>query len=230
MVKRTGSDCRERSASVADYLHGYKRIALTALKPWDNNPRTHSPAQIEQLRASIREFGFTNPILIDESCTVIAGHGRIAAAKLEGIVDLPAIELHGLTKAQKRALVIADNQLALKSQWNVELLTFELEQLQAADFDLSLVGFEPFELNELMSTANDPNAAWRGMPSFSQEDQLGFRTLVVHFKDAAAVADFKRRIEQEFTDKARFIWHPFVPNDAVAHLGYVSEDAAAAAK
>ena len=63
MVKRTGSDCRERSASVADYLHGYKRIALTALKPWDNNPRTHSPAQIEQLRASIREFGFTNPIM-----------------------------------------------------------------------------------------------------------------------------------------------------------------------
>ena len=80
MVKRTGSDCRERSASVADYLHGYKRIALTALKPWDNNPRTHSPAQIEQLRASIREFGFTNPILIDESCTVIGKFAPLTEA------------------------------------------------------------------------------------------------------------------------------------------------------
>jgi hypothetical protein len=209
---------------VADYLHGYKRIALTALRPWENNPRTHSAQQIEQLRASIREFGFTNPILIDESCSVIAGHGRLAAAKLEGIVDLPAIELRGLTKAQKRALVIADNQLALKSQWNVELLTFELEALKAADFDLSLVGFEPFELNELLSAASDPNAEWRGMPGFSQQDQLGFRTLVVHFKDAEAVSDFKRLIGQEFTDKARFIWHPYVAPDAVAHLGYVSDD------
>jgi hypothetical protein len=190
------------------FVHAYKAVKLAELKPWPRNARMHSAAQIEQLRASIREFGFTNPILVDDAGTVIAGHGRIIAAKAEGLTELPAIELRGLTQTQKRALVIADNQLALKAEWNVELLTLELEQLQADEFAMPTLGFEAFELNELLGGVNDPNAIWQGMPGFEQENQPGFRKLVVHFADAAAVADFKRRIGQDFTDEAVYLWHP----------------------
>jgi hypothetical protein len=206
----------------AQLLHAYKAVAVASLKPWERNPRTHSPAQIEQLRASIREFGFTNPVLIDHNGLVIAGHGRIEAAKLEGLTDIPAIELRGLTTEQKRALVIADNQLALKAEWNVDLLKLELQALTGEGFDLSVLGFEPFELNELLGDPNDPNSEWRGMPEFGQEDKRGFRTLLVHFADAAAVEDFKRLIGQKFTDEARYIWHPKVERDRVGQLAYVS--------
>jgi len=132
-------------------LHGYKRVATAQVVPSGENPRTHSDTQIEQIRRSIREFGFTNPILIDEDNRLIAGHGRLQAAQAEGLTELPAIVVTGLTEAQKRALVIADNQLALNAGWDAELLKLNLETLQQEGVDLSIIGFSDEELAAILA-------------------------------------------------------------------------------
>ena len=112
------------------------------LIPYVNNSRTHSDEQITQVASSIKEFGFTNPILIDEDNSIIAGHGRLLAAKKLALVEVPCIILAGLTAAQKKAYVIADNQLALNSGWDVDMLKLEVMGLNELDFDTSLLGFD----------------------------------------------------------------------------------------
>lgn len=126
----------------------YKNIQ--DLIPYINNSRTHSDDQVNQVAASIKEFGFTNPILIDEDGGVIAGHGRLMAAKKLNIESIPTILLEGLTPAQRKAYVIADNKLALNSGWDNELLALEIEQLKELDFDIDLLGFDADELAELI--------------------------------------------------------------------------------
>lgn len=111
------------------------------LKPYENNPRQHSESQLDRLVRSIQEFGFTNPILVDADSNVIAGHGRLMAAELMGLATVPTIELKHLTVEQKRAYVIADNQLALNSTWDDDVLQAELEALGDAGYDLSLLGW-----------------------------------------------------------------------------------------
>lgn len=120
------------------------------LIPYVNNSRTHSDEQVTQIASSIKEFGFTNPVLIDEQGGVIAGHGRIMAGKKLGLEQLPTITLAGLTDAQKKAYVIADNKLALNADWDFELLRVEIEQLQELDFDIDLLGFDADELADLI--------------------------------------------------------------------------------
>jgi len=112
------------------------------LIPYANNSRTHSEKQIQQVAASIKEFGFTNPILIDEDNGIIAGHGRLQAAQLLGMDTVPTISLKGFTEAQKKAYVIADNKLALNSGWDDELLKIEIEALSDFDFDLDILGWD----------------------------------------------------------------------------------------
>ncbi len=118
----------------------YKDTSI--LIPYVGNSRTHSDAQVKQIAASIQEFGFTNPILIDENSSVIAGHGRILAAELIEQKQVPCIVLSDLTKAQHKALVIADNQLALNADWDLDKLTLELESLKELDFDIDILGFD----------------------------------------------------------------------------------------
>ena len=120
------------------------------LIPYVNNSRTHSDAQIAQIAASIKEFGWTNPILVDGDKGIIAGHGRLLAARKLGHTKVPTIELKHLTAAQRKAYVIADNQLALNAGWDTTLLTLELQELQKLDFDLNLLGFDPKELDKLL--------------------------------------------------------------------------------
>ena len=122
------------------------------LIPYAKNPRTHSEAQIAQLTAAILEYGFTNPILIDERKALIAGHGRLAAAIRAGLKKIPTITLAGLTDDQRRALVIADNKLALNAGWDVDVLKVELADLQIGGFDLGLTGFSTLELTDLFAT------------------------------------------------------------------------------
>jgi DNA modification methylase len=124
---------------------------LAALTPFANNPRTHSDAQVAEIAASIREFGWTNPILVDGANGIIAGHGRLLAARQLGMTTVPVIELAGLSEAQKRAYVIADNKLALNAGWDNDLLALELGDLQGLGFDLSLTGFSDDELAGLLS-------------------------------------------------------------------------------
>ena len=124
----------------------YKTVSLASLIPYARNARTHSDAQVAQIAASIREFGFTNPVLIDGERGIIAGHGRVLAARKLGMTEVPTIELSHLTPAQKRAYILADNRLALSAGWDVDLLRIELGDLQTEGFDLSLTGFDPGEI------------------------------------------------------------------------------------
>jgi DNA modification methylase len=122
------------------------------LIPYAANSRTHSDAQVAQIAASIKEFGWTNPILIDDDNTIIAGHGRLLAARKLGMEEVPAIILDHLTKAQQRALVIADNQLALNAGWDMDMLKAEIEDLSLEDFNLELLGFDDDFLDGLLET------------------------------------------------------------------------------
>ena len=128
------------------------RVPVSALKPYDRNARTHSPKQIRQLAASIEEFGFTNPVLIDSNRRIVAGHGRVDAAKLLGLDSVPVICLDDLTEAQIRAYVIADNKLAENAGWDRELLGLELKCLTELeiDFDATITGFEVAEIDVLV--------------------------------------------------------------------------------
>lgn len=128
-----------------------KLIPINNLVPYINNARTHSPAQINKLRSSLREFGFVNPIIVDKDFSVIAGHGRLIAAKEEGFKEVPCVFADYLTEAQKKAYIIADNRYAEDAGWDEELLRLEIESLEGMDFDLGLLGFEPTELNQLLT-------------------------------------------------------------------------------
>src|ERR1035437_1141991 len=125
--------------------------AIERLIPFARNPRTHSDAQIAQIAAGIAEFGFNNPILVDTKAGIIAGHGRLLAARKLGLTEVPVIVLDHLSEAQKRAYIIADNQLALNAGWDEALLRSELAALQQEDFNLGLVGFEDDELARLLA-------------------------------------------------------------------------------
>lgn len=124
-------------------------VPIAKLVAYVNNARTHSPEQIVKLRSSLREFGFINPVIIDRDYGVIAGHGRILAAKEEGITEVPCVFADHLTEAQKKAYIIADNRMAMDAGWDEELLRVEIEALQAADFDPLLTGFDADELADL---------------------------------------------------------------------------------
>jgi ParB family transcriptional regulator, chromosome partitioning protein len=123
---------------------------ISSMNPYGKNARTHTDEQIKQVMASIKEFGWTNPILLDGKSGVIAGHARLEAAKRMGIDDVPCIELSGLSEAQKRAYIIADNKLALNAAWNDDTLRLELIDLKDLDFNLDLIGFNGEELAEIM--------------------------------------------------------------------------------
>lgn len=126
-------------------------VSIDKLVPYVNNARTHSPEQINKLRSSLREFGFINPVIIDKDYGVIAGHGRLMAAKEEGIDEVPCVLVDYLTDAQKKAYIIADNRFAQDAGWDEELLRIEIESLQAEAFDISLTGFEDQELVDLFN-------------------------------------------------------------------------------
>jgi len=132
-----------------------EQISIQALIPYARNSRTHSDAQVAQIAASIREFGFTNPVLIDKDGGIIAGHGRVLGARKLGLSEVPCIRLSHLTDAQKRAYVIADNKLALNAGWDSEALQVELADLNSAGFNMDLLGFGVDDLAEAMGMGGD---------------------------------------------------------------------------
>lgn len=132
-----------------------KLIETSKLIPYVNNARTHSPAQVMKLRSSLREFGFINPVIIDRDLNVIAGHGRIMAAKEEGIKEIPCVFVDYLTEAQKKAYILADNRMAMDAGWDEELLKIEIEALQAEAFDIGLTGFDEKEIADLFASGDD---------------------------------------------------------------------------
>lgn len=137
------------------------RRPISELIPYARNARTHSPEQIRQLRASLREFGFVNPVLIDSAGNIIAGHGRVLAAEAEGMDEVPCVLVEHLSDAQRRAYILADNRLAEMSGWDLDMVALELEDLQLEGIDLSITGFSEADLE-----MEDPNAE----PEAAQDD------------------------------------------------------------
>ncbi len=127
-----------------------EQVAVESLIPYARNSRTHSDEQVAQIAASINEFGWTNPILIDGKSGIIAGHGRLLAARKLGMKEVPVIQLSGMTDTQKKAYIIADNKLALNAGWDDELLKLELDELHDEGFDMGLIGFNADDLSKLM--------------------------------------------------------------------------------
>ena len=137
-------------------LLAVKYRAISELKPYDRNARTHTDEQVGQVMASIKEFGWTNPVLIDDTGGIIAGHARVEAAKRMGADKVPTIQLSRLSEAQKRAYILADNKLALNAGWDEALLAIELSDLKDIDYNLTLTGFDIAEINGLLTTAASP--------------------------------------------------------------------------
>lgn len=133
----------------------FQLVESNKLIPYVRNSRTHSAEQILKLRASLREFGFVNPVIIDKDYNVLAGHGRIEAAKAEGIKEIPCVFADHLTAAQKKAYIIADNRMALDAGWDDELLAVEMEELQDLGFDLGLTGFDESEIADLFNCESE---------------------------------------------------------------------------
>jgi 3'-phosphoadenosine 5'-phosphosulfate sulfotransferase (PAPS reductase)/FAD synthetase len=190
-------------------------MPISKLKPYERNARTHSEDQIAQLMASIKEFGWTNPVLIDDKGSIVAGHARVEAAKRLGQTEVPTIRLSGLTQTQARAYVIADNKLALNADWDEELLELELTDLKALDFDLNLIGFDDKELEKLFLVAPEkpePIAIQKSAdltslaPNEEERKILEGRTLLVEFsggKDSSAVAIWTKH----YFPKAKIFLH-----------------------
>ena len=133
-------------------------VPTDRLIPYVNNARTHSAEQVNKLRASLREFGFVNPVIVDRDLNVIAGHGRILAAKEEKIPEVPCVYVDYLTEAQKKAYILADNRMAMDAGWDEELLRVEIEALQAEAFDVSLTGFDEKEISDLFKDSDGTGA------------------------------------------------------------------------
>jgi ParB-like chromosome segregation protein Spo0J len=131
-------------------IQGVEHAPPSSLTPSPRNARTHSKAQIKQIAASIEEFGFTNPVLIDDANLILAGHGRVEAAKLLKLKDVPVVRIEYMSEAQKRAYVIADNQLALNAGWDDALLADELQALADLGFDVELTGFDTGGIDKLI--------------------------------------------------------------------------------
>jgi DNA modification methylase len=132
---------------------------IDRLRPYERNPRTHSEAQVEQIAASMVEFGWTNPVLVDEQGGILAGHGRLLAARKLGLAEVPVIRFEHLSEAQKRAYILADNQIALQAGWDDALLAEELAWLRDERFDLDLIGFDASELERLLALVDGEAAS-----------------------------------------------------------------------
>jgi ParB-like chromosome segregation protein Spo0J len=179
---------------------------LGELIPYARNPRTHSDAQVAQIAASIREFGWTNPVLVDGANGIIAGHGRVLAARKLGLERVPVIELAHLSEAQKRAYVLADNQLALNAGWDEELLRLELADLSELGFDLGLIGFGEGELERLLAGGKEGLTGDDEAPALPEQAitqpgdlwVLGAHRLLCG--DATVQADVERVLDGQLAD------------------------------
>jgi len=158
-----------------------ERWPLARLIPYARNARTHSPEQVKQIAASMREWGWTIPVLADEQGGIIAGHGRVMAAELNNYVEAPVMIARGWSESKKRAYVLADNKLALNAGWNEELLGVELIDLRDAGCNLALVGFEATELNDLMREVGDAN-----LPVLPEGDRAPYQQVTFTLHDDQA--------------------------------------------
>jgi hypothetical protein len=183
-----------------------------ALIPYARNPRTHSDIQVGQIAASIKEFGWLVPVVVDSENVLIAGHGRVLAAQKLGLDRVPTIDGSHLTPAQAKAFRIAENKLQQNAGWDDDLLRLELEEMVADDYGIDFTGFDEGELTTLLLPVEigetDTYKEWEGMPEYDQEDKKSFRYIIIHFDNNDDVAGFFSIIGQDHTNATRSIWYP----------------------
>jgi hypothetical protein len=191
-----GAGVEEVAVHIADKI---VMRSVEDLIPYARNARTHSDEQIAQIAGSIREFGFTNPVLLDGDSGILAGHGRVLAARKLGMTEVPCIPLFHLTEAQRRAYILADNKLALNAGWDAELLQLEVADLGQVGFDLSLIGFSGDELASLLPGTPAANAGQAGDGESNYQEQYG---VIVVCKDEAHQREtFERLVELGYAPK-----------------------------
>lgn len=163
-----------------------------ALLPYARNSRTHSEEQVAQIAASMREFGFTNPVLVDAGNGIVAGHGRVMAAKLLGLAEVPTINVGWMSEAQRRAYIIADNQIALNAGWDADMLSEELAELNGLEFDLELLGFGADDLAAALGLGGDGD----GGGGAKRDEGIAYKekfAIIVECQDERSQqADFER--------------------------------------
>ena len=184
-----------------------KQVKIVDLKPYDKNARTHSPKQVEEIARSIKVFGFTNPVLIDQKNMIIAGHGRVMGAKELGMTEVPVIRIEYLSEAEKRAYILADNKLAEKAGWDKEILAIELQELMIIedDFDITLTGFETPEIDLILDLDNATDEELDSLPNNVPEVcqkgdlwQLGDHKLYIG--DSLIEDSYKKLLGNEIAD------------------------------
>ena len=189
-----------------------KLVPIGDLVPYANNARTHSQEQIAKLRSSLREFGFVNPVIVDRELNVLAGHGRIEAARAEGYTEVPCVFAEDLTEAQKKAYIIADNRMALDAGWDEELLSVEMEALKAEDFDLLLTGFDEKEIDALLAGEDEYQMFLDKFQQKKTTDDCYTPENVY-----GAVADW---VEKEYNVNRSVFMRPFKPGGDYQHEKY----------
>ena len=217
-------------------------MALDVLTPYQKNVRKHTDKQIDQIAASMRNFGFTVPILQSENI-IIAGHGRYEAAKriyasgvkiklangdVLPIGKIPAIDCSKWTEKQRRAYALADNRLNELSDWDNELLAEELSFLDDDIFNFDSIGFSLPEIDDILGEPEDainPDDEWQNMPEFVQDDKQPKRTIKVHFETEADVQAFAKCVGQQITDRTKYIWFPYQEKNSLKDKRYISNAA-----
>jgi ParB-like chromosome segregation protein Spo0J len=200
-------------------------VPVEKLIPYARNARTHTPEQIDQIAASIVEFGWTMPVLVDPEGVLIAGHGRVMAAHKLGLARVPASVATAWTEAQIKAHRLTDNKLALNAGWDYGLLKIELEELSEMDFDLDLTGFGQLEVDTLLGDqldGQDPAEAWQGMPEFQHENLQSQFRCIVHFASEADLHAFEELIGQSVPENTKAIWFPKAEREVVRNKRYAS--------
>jgi len=185
----------------------YRKIS--ELKPHPKNPRIHPESAVDKLERSIREFGWTNPILVSKDGYILAGECRWKTAKKAGLKEVPVIKLP-LSGDKAVAYMVADNKLQDLTDWDFPKLEEVFENLQETDFDLELTGFKLEEIENLSLQVNDIDyeKEWQGMPEFKQEALTAEKSIVVHFASLDVLPEFANLIGQTITEKTRSIWYP----------------------
>jgi ParB-like chromosome segregation protein Spo0J len=172
------------------------------LIPYINNSRTHSEEQITQIASSIKEFGFTNPILIDKDNSIIAGHGRLQAVKRLGFEEVPCIVISGLTKTQIKALIIADNQLALNASWDIDKLSLEIDNLKEDNFNLDILGFN----NDFLKDMQEEIIQLSDLPEIKEGDKEPFQqmTFIIHDSQMKFINSALEKVKNNFNLKNEY--------------------------
>ncbi len=197
-------------------------LKIDSVSPYPHNPRDHSFDQIKKIALSIQNFGFSQPIVIDDTNTILVGHGRYKAAQLLELKTIPCVIIHGLTDSQKKAYRILDNKIQNESNWNLTHLETELESLKDSGFD-----FDVFGLNELVALLGEPltevdrGLEWQGMPEFKHRDLEPYHTITIYFDADYQIPMICGLLDQPITPETKSAWYPKQDREDVKGKAYI---------